>query len=516
MVQLKLGIMWDTFDFLANAMYFAGKGYGYVDLTRPPLMSFITSIYYRMGPAYEEAILYLDGISFIIGTIGLYLLFRLKMDHIKSFLGSLVFSTFPIVLYWISAGYSDIMSVSLSIWAIYFMILGVKQNSKFFLLSFPLVTLAFLARYPEALIVFPMILYLLINKKILVQLRDLFIGFLVSLLPLIPVILFFYLKFGDPLFPFTFFFNATQGYFSTEHFAYNPDVFYYLFNFPLFVGRGYFVLILIILTGLSYDFVKKLKNSEIILKLEISTCIEKMKVISLIFFLIIFLFTFGKISFLGTEILFLFSMYLVYDLLKDSYLHKQEINVLFFSWFMVFLIFHSIYTIKVGRYFITMAPSIAYFIIYGLGEISNRFEKKEKNLFFYGFSIVLVLSMVFSTVTYLEYNQSNNNENVISGSKWLTEYDTGYKNKTIYADFYWPHFSWYLKTNVKAMPIFKNGKAYFYELKEYNVNNHDNIYNNAELNNNHAEYYFSVRKGLNLTNYTPIKQFGFITLYKRS
>ena len=42
-----------------------------------------------------------------------------------------------------------------------------------------------------------------------------------------------------------------------------------------------------------------------------------------------------------------------------------------------------------------------------------------------------------------------------------------------------------------------------------------NIAYNNELNQNNADYYFSMRNGLNLTYYKPIKQFEFVILYQR-
>jgi hypothetical protein len=45
-MHLYLWPAYDTFDLLANAALFAGKGYGYSDLLRPPLLPFLTSIYF--------------------------------------------------------------------------------------------------------------------------------------------------------------------------------------------------------------------------------------------------------------------------------------------------------------------------------------------------------------------------------------------------------------------------------------------------------------------------------------
>ena len=46
------------------------------------------------------------------------------------------------------------------------------------------------------------------------------------------------------------------------------------------------------------------------------------------------------------------------------------------------------------------------------------------------------------------------NEQIQSASQWFESYDPNYENQNIYSDL-WPNFSWYLKTNVKPVPIFQ-------------------------------------------------------------
>ena len=114
-----------------------------------------------------------------------------------------------------------------------------------------------------------------------------------------------------------------------------------------------------------------------------------------------------------------------------------------------------------------------------------------------------------------------NNDKVVANqqmklaSQWFVNYDPNYKNENIYSDLS-PNFSWYLKTNVKSVPVFKDNQTFPNGVKNYTFNQEDsNQFNNYLLNNN-ADYYFCVREGLNLTDYTPIKQFGIVTIYKRN
>ena len=49
LVQIDIGPVSDSFDFLSNALVFAGQGIGYSDLLRPPFFSFIISLIFRLG-----------------------------------------------------------------------------------------------------------------------------------------------------------------------------------------------------------------------------------------------------------------------------------------------------------------------------------------------------------------------------------------------------------------------------------------------------------------------------------
>ena len=55
-----------------------------------------------------------------------------------------------------------------------------------------------------------------------------------------------------------------------------------------------------------------------------------------------------------------------------------------------------------------------------------------------------------------------------------------------------------MKMGLKIIHLHKDSKAF-----------------NSYLVNNNADYYLSIRKGLNLTSYVPIKQFGNLIIYKK-
>ena len=128
LIQIDIGLVSDSVDFFSNALVFAGQGFGYSDLIRPPLFSFIASIFVRIGYTSINTIFAVDGLLFVFGVIGMFMLLKIRFNDLESFLGGLLYATFPIVISVLGVGFSDLSSVSFSIWAFYFMILAVKKD----------------------------------------------------------------------------------------------------------------------------------------------------------------------------------------------------------------------------------------------------------------------------------------------------------------------------------------------------------------------------------------------------
>ena len=83
-------------------------------------------------------------------------------------------------------------------------------------------------------------------------------------------------------------------------------------------------------------------------------------------------------SYLVTELIILAALYVGYKLLKGTKIKNLEIDFLFLSWFVSFFILHSVIPLKVDRYFITMSPALAYFIILGLSIVIEKYKFKLK------------------------------------------------------------------------------------------------------------------------------------------
>ncbi|MFA0833705.1 MAG: glycosyltransferase family 39 protein [Methanobacterium formicicum] len=488
-------------------MYFAGQGFGYTDLTRPPLFPFLTSLIFRLGVVSESVIFYLDASFLVFGAVGLYLFLRMKFESMESFLGSLLFSTFPVVVLFTGVGLTDIPSVALSIWALYATVLAVKKNPLFFYFSFPLAMLAFLTRYPAGFIIFPIFFYLVINRHE-VSLKNMIGGILLSLLPGLIVFLFFYNQFGNPLGPFSSFYGSTQKAWSTTYVYYHPDPLYFLKHILSYIGVGGMIIILGLVISAFISLVTKFNNIKLKFKqysvpeMAIHT---KIKVLTLFLLFSLFIITFARTHYFISEIIFLVFCFVLFYTLRNSNIKDLDIHLFFISWFMAFFIFHSVYTVKDDRYFITMAPALTYFLILGFIQIKRfwTLESKYKNMVYNIFAVILVFMMLIAAADYITGIYDHESQNVVElneikmASQWLEVNDPQYLDKNISSD-QWPYFSWYLKTNVTQVQLSNSNKDY--------ENN---------LNTDNANYFLTVKEGLNLTNYQLIKQFGYVTIYKR-
>jgi 4-amino-4-deoxy-L-arabinose transferase-like glycosyltransferase len=531
LVQIQMGAVSDSYDFLANALVFAGQGMGYSDLLRPPLFSFIISLIFRLGYVSVTTIFYVDGGLFVFGIIGMFMLLKLKFTDLESFLGGLIYATFPITLLILGFGFSDLASVSFSIWTIYLFVLAVKRDSNFFYLAFPFAMFAFLTRYNNALLILPIIFYLLINKD-KINFKNIFGGIIASLLIILPVLVLFYQKFGNFLYPFlNFGVTSSAVIVSSESASYNPSIFYFIQNFPTYIGvTGLLVMLILFLGVVVYSIQKFHQNRN---KINIFDVLDsksksfKIKLSLFVAILLVFLASFGMTIYLVSELLFFVIAYLLYDLTNDMKNHEIGLHFMFLVWFMAFFIFSSVFVIKNPRYFLLMTPPIVYFMILGLGKVSNILGNKfqNKNAVFSIIALIITSVILLSSAYQIPFILYSNGDEVITNeqvqlaSQWFINYDPNYKSQNIYSDL-WPNLSWYLKTDVKPVPVFKDNQTFIDGVKMNTFNQEDSNQFNNYLVTNNADYYFCIRPGLNLTSYKPIKEFnnditGPLIVYKR-
>jgi 4-amino-4-deoxy-L-arabinose transferase-like glycosyltransferase len=505
--QFFLGVFYyDIHVYLNNALMFAGIPVGNLSLSYlSPLMPFITSLIFRAGIISENVLFVLDGIIFVIGTIGLYFIYRERFNEVQSITGILVFLSFPLILAWAVSGGIDVPGIILSTLTIYALILGINKNSKFLYLVFPLFTLAFLARYTSAILIFPLLLYLFINKDILKNIKNICIGLLAGVAVLIPFLTYVYLKLGN-LLPFLNIFTSTLfGSGATvSDMGYNPIKMYFLNNMLNYISvgpltgvygilqspfRGYpsilsYIVAVVVLVGLGIYMYSLLRNN--FLKSHYFSDRKTKLYLALLLALSVFIiYSFNVLPYMVTELVFLGILYIAYQLLKVDENKKLKLDFLLLSWFGSFFIFHSVIPLKEDRYFITMLPALAYFIVLGLSSLienyKNRFKRKHLKSALY--LVVGLILLSYSTTTYIGHvSQEGYGFYMQSACNWLKEYDPQYQDKIIYSN-YDPGASWCLKKEVRFgvprlyvnMESFSNylrGHQVYYYIDAYSTSPH--------------------------------------------
>lgn len=517
-MQIHIGALYDTYDFLANAAEFSGKSISYTDI-RPPFLSFLTSIIFRFEGLSITPIFYIEAIIDIIGVIGLFFLLKLRFNDLNSFLGSLLYATYPIVLTYVGVGFADLSSISISIWALYFTAMAVKRNSKYFLISFPIAMLAFLTKFNQALIIFPIFLYILINWHNIKNRRYIVIGIIISSLIIAPVLIFYSIKYGNPIYVFQDFYGSSSGTAVSEYyFDYNPDTFFYVKLLPLLIGNGALLVLLTIIGGLLVGYTRLLLRKTSIPELKINFKKNFFIKLSMIVLFVIFLVSWGFVSYIMSEFMFFFILLGLFKLLKNK--NKFYLDFLFLSWFAAYLIFISAYIVKDIRYLLMILPPFTYFIMRFLVIAEKQIGLIRKHKLTYYMAPFLILVILLSTAFYLQTIPEGNvyyqtiNINIEEASIWLISYDPDYKSRIIYSDI-WPHSGWFLQMNIGKMPEFKGNEKHYLNLKNYTPTIEDSNSANNFLVENNVYYYFSIRNWTNLNNYTPLKSFGYVTIYKK-
>jgi len=526
-VQMGIGVNYfDVFTDLNVALNYAGVTSGDVNiLHRPPLIPFLTSLVFRAGFISSNVIIALDAIIFVFGVVGLYLLFKQRFNEIQSFAGCLIFISLPLVFSWAASGSTDVPAISFSIWAMYFMVIGLEKDAKYLYLVFPMLLLAILTRYTAALLILPLLLYLIIGTDFLKNIKTHLNHVLIALGVLTPFIIYGYLKISYISYFILLLKNSlfTGASFGLGDAAYNQDNLYYLHNLLNYIGVGpvkgaysqilspsqgipsilSYITILLVLYGLGIYIYTIIKN-----KAEQTDEFNNWKVIPgilLAFLLISSVVSFFYASYIVTDVIIFITCLLIYKIFKDGEIGNLKIDLLFLSWFFTFLVMHSVIPLKVDRYFITAAPALAYFIILGLSILLEKYKYKIKNQNLKTWGLYAIIGLIFltsSSVTFIGHAPNNCLINYVEPTtQWLEKYDPDYQDKVIFSD-YSPAVSWSIKKSVFSGVI-----------KDYK--NSDEF--SSMLIDSNAEYYIDVfsKKKPTIKGYCVIKKTDLITIYQK-
>lgn len=532
----------DVYFYLIYALRFSGvsiSGYNYIN-NLPPLIPFLTSILFRLGYVNFTSIFIVTGIFYFLGGVYFYKLLRIRFNNYYSVLGAVLYSCLTVNITWAANGTIDIPSVSLSIIAIYALIMAVDRNQRYFYLAFPAIVLGFFAKYTAGISLMIMILYYVLRvfsrRKIRKYWKNTLGGMILGFIFTIPYII--YIKLNNlPLG-----FLAQAGEVASEvssksalsHKVVN-DLGFYIVNIPYCLNSSIpwisYLLIAILAIGIlliiykSRNTLKTTYNQQSILLFGRSvplSIIYKLIYIDLIVLFIVFL-SIGKVSFIYTEALFFVFVYILavklnkiigkYNHIPRKRKYKSfNFDLIMLVWFLAYFIFFSAHFVKANRYFTTMAPGFVGMIILSLYLILNTskirsisFDLKENKRKDYNIklsTVIILILIVISICSGFYYISLDKTDPLVSNENNMANYIEhnypDYINTTISADRA-PIYVWYLHKEVKYMKNSNDSTIRTYNLKKDNVT-----------------YYIGNDSSLEVKDYDKIINFANVTLYKKS
>ena len=164
-IQLAVGADWDTYSFVANAAHWAGKGYGYTELFRPPLMSLLASVPMRLGFEGPAVLQSLDAVLALLSLGAFYLLFRRRFSVLGSSAAVLVLLASPPLWRWVGAGYTDLAAMGLCAISLLFVLKAGDDDPRWYIVAFPMFLAAGLMRHTSLLFGFSLAVAVLLRVR---------------------------------------------------------------------------------------------------------------------------------------------------------------------------------------------------------------------------------------------------------------------------------------------------------------------------------------------------------------
>lgn len=527
----------DIAVYLLSGFKYAGLDFYNVvypeELFYTPVISFISSIFFKIGFVNKNAIIFVTTFINLLGFYGLYILFRNRFNSLLSLTGVIIYGSFPILLLNFARGMIDLPSVSISIWVLVFAILSIEKNPKYFLITFPLLIVGFFTKYIAGFTLPLIILYYAMNKNLIDKL-DLFlddkkifnqklkiyikstefkyilISIILSLFLFIIICKYLILDFGGSL---TFIQQSADTFnghvTSNAALDFNMDKSYYFDHFHniLFSARqhsSFFMGLLysIFVFGLLLNTLKFIKNfNQIKSKKRLFRTKKLDKILLIIGVLLIFIniFIFKEIpNHMIINIFWCISILIFYSVLEKfcSNTKSLSMDLLFLAYLFIYFTFISLYAIKVPRYAFPIIPPFVYFIIWGLNSLICAFDnKKIFNLKFKNiipvFVIIIFVLLTFSVIdspmdfddskkSYRDIFPHDLDNDFIEVCDFISNNDVNYHNKSFASYYHHSRFiRWYLNVNLTILDDNANLKN-FYQT-DYVILNHEKELDNYEL-----------------------------------
>ena len=482
--QALAGAQWDTYSFLANAAAIAGRGYGYSEPARPPLMSVLAAPLLRFGLMSPFAIQLVDFVFGMLLLAGLFLLVRRRMGALPAALASLAALMAPPVWEWFAVGYTDIGAVALCTWALLAVIKATEEDPRYYAAAFALIVMAALMRTTSLLFVLPFGVWMLLRTNAFRHARYLAAGAVTALAVYLPFGIYYAVAIGDPLYPFATSLKIKDS--ASGAATVTREIGSYLTGLPILaapkpVAALTLLVLFVAVGGIALSVFRSLRSRGVSTRRMVGALI----LISGAGVVV------ARSGLMASQVVVAATVYLTWRLLASEE-HVFEggharivpvdlaLDATVVAWLLGYYGFHEAWAQRVTRYYITMAPQIAYLVALGwwqlhrsLSEAPSPARESESlapprdPFTIIGRWLVapIVALIVVSFAFDIAGTKTTPNADIID-SRDTAYYiaEQSYTEATVVYSDMWPMTAWYMQRGVLAMPTYDDSAAVDHEL----------------------------------------------------
>lgn len=502
-VAVSVGPAWDTYAFLADAAEFAGRGFGYSELHRPPFLAALTAVAFRLGAPMAEAVIqWVDGALALVAVASYCCLLRRRLGLVYAAVGSLALLIVPPVWSYIGVGYTDITAVGLSALLLLTLVKATEDQSRWFLLAGPLFVAAALTRHTALLVAMPALVWVLLRWRPFRQVRHLVGALALAALAYLPAARLYNERFGEVFFPYVIATGIADEFTTAVSDARaSGESWYYVRHLPELLGPAGLGLITVLViavgvVGLAFALVAWLGRRRLALRslslvvlatapaiaaqLSAGLVVRQLTLVAAVLGVWRVLAPRAAASLSGgarlTEV-------------ASRTKPAAAFDAMMLAWLLAYLDLHQHQAVQDARYFIPMAPAVIYFVLRGWSRLApgapglgaragvlpgarrlGAPSPVRNNAGRVAAAIppatlaVLAAIMLGITVASTPHDERWEVTAAKDAAAWLQRNEPDLASRTVYSDL-WPQVSWYLRAEVRPMPFFKDEEGFAHELE---------------------------------------------------
>ena len=499
------GPLWDTGDYLTNALFFRGApGVEYVTLPiRPPLLSLVSAALFSVAGIDEVVLFAIDACMYVVGVGVFYALLSVRFSSPIAAAGAVLYACSLPLLTWVAVGYTDIFSITMALLMLYATILSFHRHPAYAVAAWVLGVLMVLARHTTPLLLAVPVFYALFSWSKGFAYRYHAYGALAALGVYTLFSPFLSRAYGGPL-------TYLGMILSRAGTAYNDpgaesvfivaDQWYYVKAFDnLVVDGGPFALVFIalVLMGLFAAFIHA------------SWPVKKYITgpLSAAFVFLASLYLAPSVSFVTGSVLIFVLLFMLGRSLNAHERHDLALDLSMAFWFFLSLSYFSHVDVKVVRFMIMFLPPVYYFAALALsglswtreGHISTAGRAAMGAMLLiacYGATSALEPADIVSDYGAGRYASSPATGDLLALLGELAHRDPSYGETTIYAA-PWTLASWFLKKTVRPVDPELSSDRLEYELQMYGAA-------------------YLIDEPRSLSSFVPVASSGGLALHERS